>query len=535
MTVGQVLEMLSDDPASEADIKSWSARTGHELLAIERNGAVFRFLVRKTVSAARRRRGSTSTTADSRRSIPASSPSCGRSWRAAWATRRPCTRSASRPAASLDGARAKIARLVGGAAGGRHLHRQRHRGQQPRRARCGRAAPGRHVVTSAIEHVSVLNACRDLEKRGLRVTWLPVDGDGPRRSRRRRRAPSGPTRALVSVMAASGEIGTIQAIREIGRLTRRHGVPFHVDGVGAVGRMPLAVDECGIDLLSLSANDLYGPPGAGALWVRPEVRLAPHLLGGGQEGGYRAGTENLPAIVGMGVAADLARVEGPAEVARLAAAARSPPRRPPRARRRRAAHGRPRRRPAAAPREPDRVAASRPTPSCWSSTSAAWPPRRARPATSDRRALARPARHRLRARGGRGLALLQPRALDDVRRDRRRARRAARRRRAPAAARARGERGARRRLVLFDIDGTLITARGAGRSALSRALRRGLRRTGPIDAYDFRGKTDPRIVSDLMRGAGLDDARDRRRARRPASPPTCASWRRSSATASACR
>jgi cysteine desulfurase len=95
-------------------------------------------------------------------------------------------------------------------------------------------------------------------------------------------------------------------------------VPFHVDAVGALGRVPLPVDECGIDLLTMSSNDLYGPPGAAALWIRPDVKLAPLTLGGGQEGGYRAGTENLPAIVGMGVAADFVRSEGPGEVARLA-------------------------------------------------------------------------------------------------------------------------------------------------------------------------------------------------------------------------
>src|SRR3989442_1011729 len=118
-------------------------------------------------------------------------------------------------------------------------------------------------------------------------------------------------------MAANGEIGTLEPIAAIGKVTRARGVPFHVDAVGAGGRVPLAVDEARIDLLTLSSNDLYGPPGAGALWMRPEIKLAPLILGGGQEGGYRAGTENLPAIVGMGVAADLVRLEGPAEVARL--------------------------------------------------------------------------------------------------------------------------------------------------------------------------------------------------------------------------
>jgi cysteine desulfurase len=123
--------------------------------------------------------------------------------------------------------------------------------------------------------------------------------------------------ALLSVMAANGEIGALQPVRELGRLARSRGVPFHVDGVGAVGRLPLSVEECAIDLLSLSSNDLCGPPGAGALWVRGDVPLAPILLGGGQESGLRGGTENLPAIVGMGVAADLARNERAAEVARL--------------------------------------------------------------------------------------------------------------------------------------------------------------------------------------------------------------------------
>jgi cysteine desulfurase len=118
-------------------------------------------------------------------------------------------------------------------------------------------------------------------------------------------------------MAANNEIGTIQPVREIGRIARARGVPFHVDAVGAAGRIPLGVDDCRIDLLTLSSNDLYGPPGAGALWTRASVKLAPLTVGGGQERGYRAGTENLPAIAGMGVAADLARVEVAGEVARL--------------------------------------------------------------------------------------------------------------------------------------------------------------------------------------------------------------------------
>src|SRR5262249_25780729 len=108
-------------------------------------------------------------------------------------------------------------------------------------------------------------------------------------------------------------------LRDIGRITRSRGVPFHVDAVNAAGRVPIAVDEWGIDLLTLSSNDLYGPPGAGALWVRPELKLSPIVLGGGQERGSGSGTETLPAIVGMGVAAERARAELQTEATRLAA------------------------------------------------------------------------------------------------------------------------------------------------------------------------------------------------------------------------
>jgi cysteine desulfurase len=219
--------------------------------------------------------------------------------------------------ASLDGARAKLARLFGGAPGGVIFTSCATEANNLAITGTLDRAQGRHVVTSAIEHVSVVNVCRDLEKRGGAVTWLPVDREG-RVNPRDVAAAVRPDTALVSVMAANGEIGTIQAVREIGRVTREHGVPFHVDAVGALGRVPFSVDECGIDLLTLSSNDLYGPPGAGALWARPEVKLAPRMLGGGQERGYRSGTENLPAIVGMGVAADLARAEMAAEATRLA-------------------------------------------------------------------------------------------------------------------------------------------------------------------------------------------------------------------------
>src|SRR5262245_1884622 len=218
--------------------------------------------------------------------------------------------------AALDSARAKVARLVGGVTAGviftasaTEANNLAIRGLVQRMA-------GGHVVTSAIEHISVINSCRDLEKRGWHVTYLPVDPTGrvdPEAVDRALR----PDTALVSIMAANGEIGTLEPIHEIGRLTGPRKISFHVDAVGAVGHVPLAVDEHRIDLVTVSSNDLYGPPGAGALWVRPGVKLAPFVLGGGQEAGYRAGTENLPAVVGMGVAADLARTEGVGEAARL--------------------------------------------------------------------------------------------------------------------------------------------------------------------------------------------------------------------------
>lgn len=218
--------------------------------------------------------------------------------------------------ASLDGARAKVARLVGATPGGVVFTASATEANNLAIKGVALRARGRHMVTSAVEHVSVVNPCRDLEKQGWSVTWLPVDRDGVVEPDAVGRALRGDT-ALLSIMAANGEIGTLQSVREIGRIAHARGVPFHVDGVGAVGRLPLSVEEGAIDLLAMSSNDLYGPPGSGALWVRQDVALAPIILGGGQEAGYRSGTENLPAIVGMGMAADFARNERAAEVARL--------------------------------------------------------------------------------------------------------------------------------------------------------------------------------------------------------------------------
>jgi cysteine desulfurase len=221
---------------------------------------------------------------------------------------------------SLDAARLKVARLCGGASGGIvFTSGATEANNLAIKGVALRARPGAaRVVLSAIEHISVINACRDLEKAGVSLTLLPVDSEGRVDPDALRSALAADT-TLVSIAAANPEIGTVQPLKEIGRLTRAAGVPLHVDGVGALGRIPLNVEAMGIDLLTMSGNDLYGPPGSGALWVRPGVRIHPQMLGGGQEGGYRSGTENLPGMVGFGVAAELMRVEGAhQEAARLA-------------------------------------------------------------------------------------------------------------------------------------------------------------------------------------------------------------------------
>jgi cysteine desulfurase len=217
---------------------------------------------------------------------------------------------------SLDGARAKVARLFAATPAGVIFTASATEANNLAIKGLAQRAAGRHIVTSSIEHISLIDSCRDLEKHGWSVTYVGVDADGHVDPEAVASAIR-PDTALVSIMAANNEIGTIQPVREIGRIARARGVPFHVDAVGAAGRVPLLADDCRIDLLTLSSNDLYGPPGAGALWARASVKLAPLTVGGGQERGYRAGTENLPAIAGMGVAADLARVEVAGEVVRL--------------------------------------------------------------------------------------------------------------------------------------------------------------------------------------------------------------------------
>lgn len=175
---------------------------------------------------------------------------------------------------------------------------------------------GRHIITSAIEHHAVLEACRVLERRGYAVTYVPADGRGivdPADVRRSLR----PDTVLISIMAANNEIGTLQPIAEIGRLARERSVLFHTDATQMVGALPLRVDDIPVDLLSMSAHKRYGPKGVGALYVRAGTPLAAVQVGGSQERGRRGGTENVPGIVGFGAAIRVAGEVMEQERARL--------------------------------------------------------------------------------------------------------------------------------------------------------------------------------------------------------------------------
>lgn len=175
---------------------------------------------------------------------------------------------------------------------------------------------GRHLVVSSIEHHAVLYAAKAMERQGFAVTEVPADGDGVVQPDQVARAMRDDT-VLVSVMRANDETGTIQPVREIAEIARRHGAAFHTDAVAAVGRLPVDVHDLDVDALSLSARSLNGPPGAGALYVKAGTRLRPQVEGGVQEDGRRGGHENIPAIVGFGRAAELAAEELTGRIDRL--------------------------------------------------------------------------------------------------------------------------------------------------------------------------------------------------------------------------
>ena len=179
------------------------------------------------------------------------------------------------------------------------------------------AERGRHLITSAIEHQAVLATCKSLERQGFKITVLPVDKQGLVRLEELKKAITKET-ILISIMHVNNEVGTIQPIEEIGAIARERQLVFHTDAVQSLGKIPVDVEKLQVDLLTGSGHKFYGPKGSGFLYLSKGVKLAPHVFGGGQERAYRPGTENVPSIVGMGLAVELAEREREKEMSRLA-------------------------------------------------------------------------------------------------------------------------------------------------------------------------------------------------------------------------
>jgi cysteine desulfurase len=216
---------------------------------------------------------------------------------------------ASRPAKeALERARAQVAALLGAqpreivfTSGGSESNNHALKGVY-----FAAGGPGAHIVTTGIEHPAILNPCRFLERLGAAVTYVPVDRFGrvdPGDARRATR----PETILISVMHANNEVGTIQPLTEISAIARERGILFHTDAAQSVGKIATKVDELGVDLLTVAGHKLYGPKGAGALFVREGVRLEPLIHGAGHESGRRAGTENAMLAAGLGAACELAQ------------------------------------------------------------------------------------------------------------------------------------------------------------------------------------------------------------------------------------
>ena len=223
--------------------------------------------------------------------------------------------------AALDQARGAVGALIGAdaseivfTAGGTESDNLAIRGAAEAIEPSGR----KHLVTSAIEHEAVLNTMKALARRGWRVTLVPVDAGGIVSIDRMREAITAET-ALVSVMHANNEIGTIQPIAEIAAIAHEHGALFHTDAVQSAGKIPIDVRALGVDMLTIAGHKFYGPKGTGALWMKRGVRLVSPMTGGKQERSRRAGTENVPALVGLGVAAEIAQQKMAAEAPRLSA------------------------------------------------------------------------------------------------------------------------------------------------------------------------------------------------------------------------
>ena len=225
-----------------------------------------------------------------------------------------------RPRKALAEAREKVAGLLG--AGPEEIIFTSSASEANNMALKGIAAArrnkGNHIITSALDHFSVLNPLRTLEKGGFAVTQLPVDKFGVVDPDQLREAITGET-ILISIQAANPEIGTLQPLAQLTAVAREKGVPFHTDATAAAGFVLLDVEETGVDLLTLAGDQFYGPKGSAALYVRRGTRLLPLLEGGIQEKGRRAGTENVPAIVGLGEAASLARENLAARSSKLSA------------------------------------------------------------------------------------------------------------------------------------------------------------------------------------------------------------------------
>ncbi len=207
----------------------------------------------------------------------------------------------------MDEARGKVAQLIGArpseivfTSGGTEADNLAIKG-----AVLAREEKGGHIITSAIEHYAVLVTCQYLEKRGFEVSFLPVDHDGFLDPDDVRRAITDRT-VLISIMHANHEVGTIEPLEEIGKLATERDIPFHTDAVQSVGKVPIDVGTLGVNLLSLSAHKLYGPKGVGALYIRQGTKILPQVYGGHQELNFRAGTENVAGIIGLGKAAEIA-------------------------------------------------------------------------------------------------------------------------------------------------------------------------------------------------------------------------------------